>query len=283
MALSMFSQKVFRAEITRGVDLESRVYLVGDRLTVGTGADDDLRLGAPGIVPGQLTFERQKTGSGWEYFSSDRGLTQVKSGNPRTGRVTAGLWFDLGGDTRLEISKAPLPDHLRQETKVSDKTEIPLGIALPILGLMVVGAGFLTSSFGGASQRAELRTTDWFTAQAPLEPAIEICVAAGLSPEAAAISSAGNTSLDALYRRYQVLIDQNKEEGRKTLDDLTKLVRGIIAESHLLILENRPMAASETLLRLENVLPVGNGECPILAASRSDLALLALRAGRARN
>ncbi len=277
MALSLFTPKVLCAEVTGGIDLESRVLLTGDRVTVGSAPGDGLRLGARNIVGAHLTFQRQKGSDAWEYFSSDRGHTAVDKGNPRTGPVRPGMFFVLGGETRIDIVKTDAPADLATRAKGEKGKTVPLGVALPMMGLMVVGfALYMGSLAGGGSDRSTLRTTPWFDGSAALEPAIETCLASGLSPEARALTPGTNaTEPDALFRAALA-----SDGGEKARANLAAKVRGLIADSHLLAHENRLLEASRTLRRLEYVLPVGNGDCPILSAARLDLAILELRDGQ---
>ncbi|MGB3313215.1 MAG: hypothetical protein WBB85_02290, partial [Albidovulum sp.] len=62
--------------------------------------------------------------------------------------------------------------------------------------------------------------------------------------------------------------------------ELSGKVLALIADAHLLLLENKALEASGSLRRLEYVLPVGNGDCPILSAARLDLAILELWGGQ---
>ena len=69
--MRFLAPKGFRAEVTEGIDLEHGIMLTGQRVTVGSGPGDTLRLGASDVVPGHLTFEKRADGKGWEYFTSD--------------------------------------------------------------------------------------------------------------------------------------------------------------------------------------------------------------------
>jgi hypothetical protein len=272
--MGLFMPKILQAEVTGGVDLESSVLFTGDRITVGSGAGDTLRLGAAGIVPGHLTFEKG-AGGHWEYFSADRGVTGIDRGNPRTGRVRPGMWFDLGYETRLTLTRVPAPPEIAEKTGAGEKTTVPVGIALPVLGLMVVGAAAAMNFSGGSKGTSGLRTTPWFTGAADIAPALETCLDSGLSPEAASISGNDALSADADFRA--ALRDPDAGSA------LAQRVRGVIAETHLLTREGRYDEAARSIRRMENVLPVGNGDCPILAAARADLTVLTIQADRAFN
>lgn len=273
--MSLFARKVLEVEVTRGVDLESKTLLIGDRITIGSGETDTLRLEAPGIYAAHLTFQRAEDGKNWEYFTTDRGITAVDKGNPRTGRARAGMWFDLGYETRLSLSKVPAPADLAEKTETGEKKEIPLAVALPVLGLMAVGAMAIINMANGSEPDATgLRTTPWFLGSADLGPAIETCLTTGLSPEARN-SGADGLAPDALFRAALT--------NPEAIDPLQQKVRAVIAETHLLAGENRAEDAARAIRRMENVLPVGNGDCPILSAARTDLAVLTLMAERAQN
>ena len=140
---------------------------------------------------------------------------------------------------------------------------------------MAVGAMAVMNMAGGSEpETSGLRTTVWFIGSADLRPAIETCLATGLSPEAR-LSDTDAQSTDALFRA--ALTDP------EAIDPLQQKVRAVIAETHLLAGENRAEDAARAIRRMENVLPVGNGDCPILRAARTDLAVLTLMAERAQN
>lgn len=283
MALSFLSAKALRVEVTQGVDLESGVFLTGDRITVGTAPADDLRLGSGDVVGEHLTFIRQPGAKGWEYFTSDRGRTTVDRGNPRTGTLRPGMWFRLGNDTRVDILRVAAPENLDASEAAEDKKEIPLAIALPIMGAMLVGVVLFMSSLGTDknSGGAALRTAGWFVGSTPMEPALETCLATGVEQSL----TTGKTLVardapDALFRDYVLSEPIDAARAGEIRDQLAIQIKKTIAEAHLLAHENRYLDASETLRRLENVLPVGTGNCPILSAARVDLATLELRGTR---
>lgn len=275
MALSLFAPKLLRAEVTGGIDLESQVLLTGDRISIGSDANDDLVLGARHVVPGHLTLQRQDNGKGWEYFTSDRGQTAIDKGNVRAGTVRPGMWFNLGGETRVDILKTTPPAGMELDTPGKEKAQVPLGVALPLMGLMLVGVMALTTGMSRDDDDGGLATTDWFTGETELKPYVMRCLAAGLSTEAQALTGSDPNAPDRLFR---ALLGQDEPPA----DDLKRLVsqvRAIIAESHLLVNENRYLEASKSIRRLENVMPVGLGDCPILSAARFDLALLEMQGG----
>lgn len=283
MALSFLTQKVLRAEVTEGIDLESGTYLTGDRITIGTGPADTLRLGTADIAAEQLTLMRDASGKGWEYFASDRGVTAVDRGNQRTGKVRPGMWFRLGADTRIDILSVPRPAEMAAAPDAGGKQEVPLAVALPVMGVMLIGfLAFMVSLGGdGGSTGGDLRTAAWYSGAAPLEPSLDACLATGL--EQAAQSGpvrVAPTEPDALFRAQVAAAATGAANASQLRDELAANVRGIIAKAHLLAREGRNTEASDTLRRLENVLPVDLGECPILSAARFDLAVLDMRGDR---
>ena len=78
----------------------------------------------------------------------------------------------------------------------------------------------------------------------------------------------------ANFRRY--LATQDAE----TRADLIATVRRTIVDSHLLANEGRYSDAARGLRSLERILPVGDGDCPVLEAARTDFAIYQLRAER---
>ncbi|MEM8631809.1 MAG: hypothetical protein AAGF74_11265 [Pseudomonadota bacterium] len=273
----LFAPKILRAEVIEGIDLESGAYLTGDRLTIGAAADDTLQLGAAGIVPGHLTLERRRDGKGWEYFSSDRGLTEVGRGNPRTGAVRAGLRFRLGPDTHLEILRVPAPDELRKDAGASaEKTEVPLWLALPIIAAML-GAFmvfFIAMTQGNDRTSGPLRTQAWYLGDRPLEPAMALCLEAATPP----VGQVPTTAPDATFRRYFAATSDPARTA--TAGELTDLIHAGLVRAHLLAKEGLYQEAADELRVFETILPVGDVPCPILQASRSDLAAFQLRARR---
>ncbi len=282
MALGFLTAKMLRAEVTGGIDLESGILLTGERITIGTGPGDDLRLGAQNVVAGHLTLQRARGGGQWEYFTSDRGHTAVSKGNPRTGPVRPGLSFVLGGETRIDILSVPAPADMQKADATGTGTAVPLTVALPLMGAMLVAfALYIGTLSGGTVGSGGLRTTPWFEGTSGVEAALGTCLASGLSPEAQALGSAATKGQpDALFRAY--LAAENAAPGRRSelKADLASQVLGLIADAHLLLRENKALEASRSLRRLEYVLPVGNGDCPILSAARLDLAILELWGGQ---
>lgn len=277
MALSLFAPKLLRAEVTGGIDLEAKVLMINDRITIGSDPSDDLVLGARGIIGAHLTLQRQENGKVWEYFSSDRGLTAVDKGNPRTGTVRPGMWFNLGGETRIDILKTTPPPGMKIEAPKEGKAQVPLGVALPLMGLMLVGVMAVTTGLQSSStEGGGLATQGWFSGSEPLEPYVQRCVDAGLGAEASALTGSDPNAPDQLFR---TILD-NTGDRTAEFEKLVKVIRSTIADTHLLASENRYLEASQTIRRLENVMPVGLGDCPILSAVRSDLTILEMKAGR---
>lgn len=282
MALSFLTAKVLRAEVTEGIDLESGAFLTGDRITIGTGPGDTLVLGSADIVAEHLTFVRAVGAKTWDYFSSDRGATAVDKGNPRTGTVRPGMWFRLGNDTKLEILSVAALEDLASSKDDAQKSEIPLAVALPIMGLMLIGFMLYILSIGNSVPTTEgLRTTPWFNGQAAIEPALDECLATGVSQTTEnGVVMVERTAPDALFRAFIEAQAISPDAAPAIRDQLAASIRKSIARAHLLAQEGQYLEASQTLRRLENVLPVGLGKCSILSAARSDLAILELRSGR---
>lgn len=275
--MHLFAPKGLRAEVTEGIDLENAVMLSGQRISVGSGPGDTLRLGAADVVPGHLTFERRADGRGWDYFTSDRGATQVDKGNPRTGRVRAGMWLRLGHETRIDLASAPLPKApAGEKTDQGEPTAVPMPVALGVLGAIVVGALFATGGLSGAPAEKAYRTAQWAAGGGNLTAALDACLSTTVAPNRAV---AANDPASSFWR---VMTQRNSDPtaAKTAHSDLQKAIREILADAHLLSLENNDLEASQTLRRLEYVLPVGAENCPILTASRFDLALMEVRGSR---
>jgi len=273
--MTFLASKGLRAEVTEGIDLEYGVTLSGDRISIGTGPGDDLRLGAGDVVPGHLTFER-RTDGGWDYFTSDLGLTEVDRGNPRTGKARAGMWFRLGGETRIDLARCAAAPVAPAESGAEEGPKtVPLAIALPLMAAMAGGAIFFMLAAGsGERGPSGLRTAPFVTGAADLEPALETCLATSRTPGRAVAASDPASP----YWRVMAFRDTDPAAARLARADLDTAVREILADAFLLARENRYLDASSALRRMENVLPVGTARCPILTASRFDLALLEVSA-----
>lgn len=277
--LDFFAAKGLRAEVTAGIDLEQGVTLTGPRVTIGSGPSDDLRLGAADVVPGHLTLERSADGTGWEYFASDLGLTRVEGGNPRTGPVRAGLVLHLGHETQIELIRVPLPKEAAGETAPSEAAAktVPLPMALALLGGIAGLAFVVVAGLGqGGSDGPSLRTTSLITQTRAIEGALETCLAEPRSPDRPVTAS------DPAHAFWQVMTRRSSDPAlaEAAYAELSDAIRALITRAHLLAREGRADEASDTLRRLEYVLPLGAADCPILAASRFDLALLELRGSR---
>lgn len=276
--LDFLSPKGLRAEVTEGIDLENALMLSGQRVTVGSGPNDTLRLGAADIVPGHLTFERRADGKGWNYFTSDRGVTLVDKGNPRTGQVRAGMWIRLGCETRLDLTRALLPRAPKGENPTdAEPTAVPMPVAIGMLGAIVLVMLFATGSLSGnGSTSTTLRTVSWVTGESDLSEALERCLSRTVRPERAI----SKTDPASPFWRVMSFRSTNPVEAKAAQSELDDRVREILTNAHLLRGENRSLEASQALRRLEYVLPVGTADCPILSASRFDLALLEVLGSR---
>lgn len=275
--LDALFNKGLRAEVVEGIDLEYGITLTGSRITVGSGPTDDLRLGAADVVPGHLVFERRADGKGWEYFTSDSGRTQVDRGNPRTGTVRPGMWFRLGAETRLELRRTSLPAETVPTGDGDAPKTIPLAIALPAMGLMAIGALMAAGALGDRGTGGlSLQTAAWVAGSTPLDEAVDICLDTTLSPGRAVAASDPASP----FWRAVTFRDTDPSLAGEARADLIGSIREILASAHLLSRENKNIEASEALRRLEYVLPVGSADCPILTASRFDLAVFELRGSR---
>jgi hypothetical protein len=282
MAISFLTPKIMRAEVTSGIDIEQGIFLSGDRVTIGSGAQDDLQLGASDIAEEHLAFAYDSASKKWEYFASDRGATAVDKGNQRTGRVRTGMWFVLGQDTKLEIKSVPRPPELSEAPEQSGaNSEIPLTIALPIMGLLTLAALAVVFGFGGnQSDGPQLRTLAWYSGQADIGPALDQCLETGRQQAAEnGTTVVPASSPDALFRAYVAQAESNPQAATEYRDQLMRETRQIIAQAHIKAGSERYLESSSELRRLRNVLPVGLGNCPILSAARHDLALWEVIAG----
>ena len=252
--------------MTEGIDLESRIVLSGDRITVGTGPRDDLRLGATDIVREHLVFMRNDKGK-WEYFTTPSGATAVDKGNPRAGLVRPGMWFRIGQETTVTLVKAETPAGQPAESD----GKVPLTIAIPAMLLMAAIAILFVMGNGDTAAPNGLQTARWFTGAADITTALDTCLAHDLTPPAYATASA----IDGPF--WAFMADKSATDPKA---DLQQTIRNIIAETHILAGENKALEASQALRRIEYVLPLGRHACPILDAARVDLALLELRGNR---
>ena len=275
----MFGAKAFRVEVIDGVDLEEAIFLTGERVTIGSGQDDNLRLGGARIVPGHVVFAKSEAGKGWEYFTSGAGEVEISSGNPRTGPVKAGVTMTLGPDTVIKITREALPEEL-QEAAEDEKKEIPLSIALPVMAVFVVAfviyIQILTG--GGGNSGPGLRTQTWLTNLPNYGQALDVCLEAA-GPETVERVPAG--APDAAFRAYSAAVVQGREADLPDLRlALGRQVRAMIVDAHLLLRENRFAEAADTLSAVPAMLPTGHAACPINSAARADFSVLERRASR---
>lgn len=274
--MSLFGKKTFRIEVVDGIDIESALTLTGDRMSVGTGPGDDLRLGEADVVAAQVVFQR-KAGD-WEYAVSDRGTTIVSGGHPRTGKLRAAQELRLGGVARLVVRRvaAPVEAPAGGTAGQGATPSVPLGIALPVLGLIVVGAFLVAGQLQRDGQSAPLlASTRWFAQDEPLEPAVDRCLAASEGLEDIPV---GRNAPDWAFREWLRAADPAAPAARAARAALIDETRDSITRAHFLHLDGRNAEASAIFRRLEYVIPMGSRECPILAAARRDLAILQMMA-----
>ena len=275
----MLTQKGIKVEVVEGVDLEESVFLAGERVSVGSGADDALRLGGGRIVPGHVVFARSETGRGWEYFTSGAGEVEVSSGNPRTGPVRPGLTFRLGADTVLKITREALPADLRDRGGDAKK-EIPLAIALPVMAACVIGFGVYVQALtgGGSAAATALRTTPWLTDLPGYGRALDTCLEAAGADTAQRVPA---DAPDAAFRAYSAAAAAGRTGALPELRlALGRQVRSLIVDAHLLAGEGRFAEAAATLRDVPPMLPTGSETCPITSAARADHSVFRHRADR---
>jgi hypothetical protein len=267
--MALFGGKGFRIEVVDGIDIESSIVLSGDKMTIGTGPSDTLRLGEADVLPAQLTFQRR--GGAWDYFVNDRGLTQVKKGHPRAGAVAVGQEFRLGSSARLIVKRTDAP----VEAAAGAKTTIPIVIALPLLALVILGVFVVVTALRGTdgSGGGQLATTRWFTGAEPLGAALDTCLAAVTADDAVPVA---RTAPDWAFRAWASAPDKTAPDATDARSALLAQIDEAITQAHFLRDAGGARDASALYRRIENVIPLGNRACPILAATRRDLAVLEL-------
>jgi hypothetical protein len=265
--MALFGAKTFRIEVVDGIDIESHIVLTGDKVTVGTGPQDNLRLGEADVLPAQLTFQRR--GEVWDYFVSDRGRTEVSKGHPRAGAVAAGQEFRLGASARLVVKRTDAP----VVAGADGKKTIPIAIALPLLALIVLGAFAVTTALRGSDGGGSggLATTRWFTGAEPLDAALDECLTVVVAGDAMAVT---REAPDWAFRAWARAADKAGPDATDARARLLARIDESITEAHFLRDAGQSGAASDVYRRIENAIPLGNRPCPILAATRRDLAVL---------
>jgi len=268
----MFARKAFRVEVIDGVDLEESIFLTGDRISVGSGPADDLKLGGARIVPGHLVFARSEKGEGWEYFTSGSGEVEVDRGNPRTGPVRAGLTMTLGPDTRLRVTREPLPSELAGSGS-EEKKEIPLVVALPIMAVCLVGFGLYVQMLasGDAEGGLSLQTQRWLTDLPDYGQALDVCLEAAGAATASRVPSGDP---DASFRAYSAAKVTDPDRLPELRLALGRQVRSLIVDTNIMASEGRYADAAEQIRRVPPMLPTGTAPCPINSAARTDFATL---------
>ena len=187
------------------------------------------------------------------------------------------MWLRLGRETRIDLTRAPLPVTPAGKSPDAQPATVPMPVALGLMGAMAAAVLFVTMGLGNrGSAAAGLRTTPWVTGAADLAPALESCLSETNAPGRAVAA----TDPASAFWRVMAFRSTDPARAREAEQELASKVREILASAHFLFREDKDLQASETLRRLENVLPVGVAACPILAASRFDLALLELRGSR---
>jgi hypothetical protein len=272
--MALFGKKGLRIEVVDGIDIESGVTLSGDKVTIGTGESDTLRLGEADVVPAQVTLQRK--GSDWDYFVSDRGRTVISRGHPRAGRLAAGQEFRLGGSARLVVKRTDAAPPAA--AGAPEKTTIPLVIVLPVLALIVLGVFAAMSALRREETAGPLLATSrWFTRAEPLDAALDACLAVAGTQDGVPVA---RTAPDWAFRSWAAAPDKTAPEAQAARADLLAFVEDAIARAHFLHDAGENAEASELYRRIEYAIPLGTRSCPILAATRRDLAVLELMGNR---
>jgi hypothetical protein len=184
----------------------------------------------------------------------------------------------LGPDTRLRVTREPLPPELAASGS-AEKKEIPLVIALPAMAACLVGFALyvqmLTSD--GAQQGPALQTERWLTDLPNYGQALDVCLEAAGAATASRVP-AGDP--DAPFRAYSAAKVSESDRLPELRLALGRQVRSLIVDTHLMVSEGRYAEAADTIRRVPPMLPTGTAPCPISAAARVDFATLDRRANR---
>ena len=272
--MALFGPKIFRIDVIHGVDLEEHVYLQGSKITVGSHGNDDLTLVGDRIVAEHVTFVPGSNGKGWEYYTSGAGLVETNRGNPRSGKVGAGLVMTLGTDTKIKISQVAAPEELREEAASAESTEIPLSTAIVILLALVVGFGVFISVFlgGSGSSGSSLATSGYYNRTQDLAGALDTCLEEA-GEETARLVPAG--SPDAMFRRYSAAVVSDDTDTMAEMRlQIGRMLRRTIVDAHLMITQGEHQKAADKLREISLALPIDNSPCPIRSAARRDSAVL---------
>lgn len=281
MLSKLFEPKVFCLEVTQGIDIEKKTYLNGTRVTIGSGDSDTLHIGASDVCQGHLVFQRPNSRSDWEYQSSDAGLTQVRRGNPRSGKLRAGQSFQIGATTRISVRRIATPADLKEQAGGDGKTELPLYAALAAIALISFAGVFAANAMTGGDRSALSEASEthrWFEAPTTFTPELKECLA---SAEASwRVERIPMSEPDALFHSW--LESRLIADGRETMffEKLRKELGQAVVKAQILIQGGDRRGGAEALREIENRLPISAQDCPITRAARADIAALELTLSR---
>lgn len=268
---SYLQPKSLCAEVVAGVDIGKRVWLAGDRVTIGRDFSNDLVLDDPDIAATHLTLTRQRAHKRhkdkWAYALVDHPANLV-DGTPslRSGWLGPSTRFQLGGSTQIAVQKTPLDDTTPQEVleKANGKTSFPIPasarwalnlLALVAVGLLIVAAAGLDGTNKSAPQ----------TQDAPRSLNIEQAFCAVIQEDA--LSQANS----------ELVQDLNRCQGRPVdavLPDAERSAfRTALTAIVLRIEEGDTFRASDDIRRLSDRL--GVHACNLSTNLRSDIVKLA--------
>ena len=275
MLKSLFTPKVMVVEVTRGLDLEHRVYLTDNRVTVGSATTDSLQISDQQTVSEQLVFEKGDGEKKWSFYTNDSADALNSLGNTRAGTVKNGLVFSLSPYTQVTVRNIPMPDELKA-AQAATKKEVPLSVALP--GLTAIGFVFLfvSGSIGAVptDTAPNLRTEGWYNAPALFSRALEPCLETARNMSTARLVP--KASDEAPFQIWLAAARQGSSE-KAALAPLRQQIGRVIVDAQLSIQQGAYSDAIARLQDIERHLPVSAKGCPVNAAIQSDISKLNAR------
>lgn len=271
MLKNLLTPKVLCVEVIRGLDIEQIIPLVGDRVTIGTAASDTLRLTDDTVEDCHIVFQKAEGKSGWEYYSGDHARTAVDRGNPRVGRVRAGMEFSIGEFTGLRVVKTIAKGREFTCDDAASPKEVPLAVAVPLMALFgaaaVFAMAFASGPSGGGSP--SLYSSYWYHAPDEFKPFMDACLADADPAQHARIVPANAPS--ASFQRW---ISSDESAASTYRDRLADELRNHTVAAHLLWREDAHDAAKESLTRLLRAMPLDPEICPLVEAVLEDIATI---------
>ncbi|MEP1598070.1 MAG: FHA domain-containing protein [Hyphomonas sp.] len=272
---TVFQPRALRLRIQGGTDNGKILWLHGERLTIGSNPDSDLRLFGPGVLPEHLVLTSSARRKGpvasrlpdWNYSLSDDPDNQVdKQPAPRGGQIGSDQMFRLGAHTELVIENAAVDDDTpRAAYFVSGSGQVPGSKIWALRLFKIIG---MLAAFAVIVLVAFLNIVNSAAVTGPVEKQANLTLE-NIYCAVVREDQLEKTESPLMKELAECLrLDGPEQVRQRDRDDLRRL----IVRAYLHLNAGDTTAASHAVAGIERRL--GGSECRLVAGLRRDINLL---------